>query len=127
MTYKLAQNSCNLGVYAKILVASSFSNRYAITGSSPSNASHRDDEGAVIKDCSGLSASGCLVYPGPTAYFNGTNYNHSGNGTYTRTHSPNVTFTYSPTAATAGMWLIQNLQTYEEFRYQFINNTIAQN
>lgn len=113
-----------MGVYTKIKVVS-FTNTYAISNSSSPSTSHLDDEGAVLKNCSGLSASGCMAYPGPTAYLNATNIYHVGNGTYSRTHSPNVTFAYSTTAATWGYWVVDGPAWYERFVYQFISGQIA--
>jgi hypothetical protein len=122
VTYKLQFNTCNLGVYTKIKVVS-YTNTFKITNA-VGQINYIDFEAAVLKNCSGLT-SGCLLYPGPQAYYDGRHYNHGpGNGTYTRTASPNVTFAYDVHAATWDYWTTSSDPWKQWFVYQFLRDAL---
>jgi hypothetical protein len=122
--YTLLTNTCNLGVYTKIKVTQ-FTNTFTNTGVDEGRG-WIDDQGAVLKNCSGLASSGCLVYPGTVSFLDNTDHLHPYAGstvTGTRTDYPNVTIPYSTTAAIYGRWV-----TYEGFYfrwvYQFLRGVI---
>jgi hypothetical protein len=122
--YKLMFNTCNLGVYTKINVTQ-FTNTYTITGAC-CGFTYRSENGEVLRDCKGHSASGCVTDPGLYAYFDARDFSRTGNGLIVRNASPpNLIFTYNVHAAIWDFETTADGVPYWRFVYQFLTDQIA--
>jgi hypothetical protein len=117
VTYQLRMNTCILGVYDQVKVVT-FTNTFKLTGANPNLDPQIDLEAAV------LSNYQSLIYPGPTAWYDGQAIYHNGNGTYSRPRSPGVVMTYRTNVAVWEYWETNNGQLIDFFAYQFLRNRL---
>lgn len=96
VTYRLGYDLCHLDTPVKINVQS-FRNTMKISGGSTS-AVHQDAAGSVLEWFRNYPYDYKIVWNDPTLY------RHVGNGTWTRSNSPNVYMWYSSDAAIRGYW-----------------------
>jgi hypothetical protein len=123
--YKLQMNTCNLGVYTEIWL-DGYTNTFTITGDTM-GWTYATNYSAALTNCSNLSASGCIEYPGPSVYIDQRLFQHTGNGVITRQVYPSGGRYYAYSVHT-GVWEelhIADGGTLFMFAFEFLRGDIA--